>query len=191
MYNKSKQDLIIKHINEAGDKVIKSNNSLTLDTRESGGINGEGNLKVESKKDVKIIGDGKSSDDMDRNIKKVIKDKEALSLYESNKKYKPTVIFTKEKYSAETSSFVIKKSTLVSEGEIKIKASNLEVVDSIIAAGKSLYLQGMEEVKCMNSYIGSPDIYIDHFSVLPSLVNDCKIEGALHFLDLNSNQYDL
>ena len=87
---------------------IKSEESLTVDTRKSGGINVDGNLKVNSQKDLTIIGDGESSEEIDKNIKKVLRDEDALGLYESNKKYGPTVTFSKEKYKAETIGFVMK-----------------------------------------------------------------------------------
>ena len=176
----------------AGDIEISSNESFTIDARKSGGINVDGNLKVNSQKDLTIIGDGESSENIDMNIKKILKDKDAFKLYESNKKYKPTVIYTKEKYKAETSEFVMKKSTLVSAGEIIINASNIDLRDSIIAAGEYIYLKGFKEVKCDNSYIEAKRIYFDKYeSAMDLSVTDvagtCRLEGELQ---LAGNQFN-
>lgn len=176
----------------AGDIEISSNESFTIDARKSGGINVDGNLKVNSQKDLTIIGDGESSENIDMNIKKILKDKDAFELYESNKKHKPTVIYTKEKYKAETSEFEMKKSTLVSEGEIIIDAANIDLRDSIIAAGEAIYFKGLEGVECDNTYIGSKKIYLDkHESatdlLVTGVIGGCKIEGALEIV---ANQFN-
>ena len=187
----TKEDITIKHLDETEDTVVMSDKSVIVDIRSGENISVKGDLKIKSGKDTTIIGDGIISSETDNKIKRILKDEDALGLYESNKKYGPTVIFTEEEYSVKTSKFVIKKGTVVSKGVVVINASDLEVTDSVIAAAKTMHLKGMEEVKCENSYIGSAKIYIDHFSVLPSLVQDCKIEGELHFLDLNFNYDEL
>ena len=171
---------------------INSKGNLTIDTRKSGGIDVDGNFKVNSQKDLAIIGDGKSSEEMDRNIMSVLKNREALKLYESNKKYLPTVIFTEDEYSAKASAgFVIKQGTVVSGGVIIIDVKELELKDSIIAAEKIIYFKNVTEVECDNSYIGAEVIYVNNSYVAEELMEECKVYGIVKLVGSEFNHDEL
>jgi len=170
---------------------INSKESLTIDTRKYGGIEVDGNFKVNSQKDLTIIGDGKSSEEMDQNIMSVLKNREALKLYESNKKYLPTVIFTEDKYSVKGSGFVIKQGTVVSGGVIIIKAKELELKDSIIAAEEIIHFKNAKEVECVNSYIGAEVIYVDNSYVAAELMVECKVDGIVKLVGSEFNHDEL
>ena len=85
---------------------------------------------------------------------------------------------------------------MVSGGEIIINAANIDLRDSIIAAGESIYLKGLEGVKCENSYIGAKRIYFDKYeSAMDLSVTDvagtCRLEGELQLVGSKFNHDEL
>ena len=121
-----------------------------------------------------------------------LKNREALKLYESNKKYLPTVIFTEDEYSAKASAgFVIKQGTVVSGGVIIIDVKELELKDSIIAAEKIIYFKNVTEVECDNSYIGAEVIYVNNSYVAEELMEECKVYGIVKLVGSEFNHDEL
>ena len=120
---------------------------------------------------------------MDRNIKKVLKNKWALKLYEKNKEYGPSITYIENEYKINTPEAEITKGTIAAGKKIIFNAKSIVLTDSIMVANEEIYLRGIKEVDCANSYIGAKKIYTDNMPLLEELIEDCKVEGEIELIN--------
>lgn len=183
MANKTTKTVKIKNKKEIVNKEIVSDGDLLIDARESNGLELSGKMEIKSKGDTKIIGNGKTSEEMDKDIRNVLKNEWALSLYEKNKKYGPSVTYMENKYNVNAKEAEITKGTIVAGNKIMFNTKSMIFTDSIMAAGEEIYLTGLKELDCANSYIGAKRIYTDNLPLLEEMIEDCKVEGEIQLIN--------